>query len=78
MKSHYSDPTGSQVLERRMLCVLVDNEPGVLARIAGMFSGRGPARGRSQAHRMRIVRGLRLTMANTVMVKPSAAGSITA
>jgi len=41
MKSHYSDPTGSQVLERRTLCVLVDNEPGVLARIAGMFSGRG-------------------------------------
>jgi acetolactate synthase-1/3 small subunit len=41
MKSHYSDPTGSQILERRTFCVLVDNEPGVLARISGMFSGRG-------------------------------------
>lgn len=41
MKSHYSDPTGSQIIERRTLCVLVDNEPGVLARISGMFSGRG-------------------------------------
>ena len=41
MKSHYSDPTGSQAIVRRTLCVLVDNEPGVLARISGMFSGRG-------------------------------------
>jgi acetolactate synthase I/III small subunit len=41
MKSHYSDPTGAQTIERRTLCVLVDNEPGVLARISGMFSGRG-------------------------------------
>ncbi|MCA0399556.1 MAG: acetolactate synthase small subunit [Proteobacteria bacterium] len=41
MKSHYSDPTTSQIVERRVLCVLVDNEPGVLARIAGLFSGRG-------------------------------------
>src|SRR5947208_3998352 len=30
-----------------------------------MFSGRAPARGRLQARRMRFVRGLRLTMANT-------------
>jgi len=41
MKSHYNDPTGPQTVERRTLCVLVDNEPGVLARIAGLFSGRG-------------------------------------
>ncbi len=41
MKSHYSDPTGNQTVERRTFCVLVDNEPGVLARIAGLFSGRG-------------------------------------
>ncbi len=41
MKSHYNDPTTSQIIERRTLCVLVDNEPGVLARIAGLFSGRG-------------------------------------
>ena len=41
MKSHYNDPTTAQTIERRTLCVLVDNEPGVLARIAGLFSGRG-------------------------------------
>ena len=41
MKSHYSDPTGPITIEKRIFCVLVDNEPGVLARIAGMFSGRG-------------------------------------
>lgn len=41
MKSHYSDPVALQIVERRTFCVLVDNEPGVLARIAGMFSGRG-------------------------------------
>lgn len=41
MKSHYNDPITSQMIERRTLCVLVDNEPGVLARIAGLFSGRG-------------------------------------
>ena len=27
--------------ERHTLCVLTDNEPGVLARIAGLFTGRG-------------------------------------
>jgi acetolactate synthase-1/3 small subunit len=41
MKSHYNDPTGAQVIEKRTYAIIVDNEPGVLARIAGMFSGRG-------------------------------------
>lgn len=41
MKSHYPDPNTSQLLVRHTLAVVVDNEPGVLARISGMFSGRG-------------------------------------
>jgi acetolactate synthase I/III small subunit len=39
--THYPNPTAAQTIEKRTFCVLVDNEPGVLARIAGMFSGRG-------------------------------------
>lgn len=39
--THYPTLTTQQLIEKRTLCVLVDNEPGVLARIAGMFSGRG-------------------------------------
>lgn len=39
--THYPTLTTQQLIEKRTFCVLVDNEPGVLARIAGMFSGRG-------------------------------------
>jgi acetolactate synthase-1/3 small subunit len=39
--THYPTLTTAQAIEKRTFCVLVDNEPGVLARIAGMFSGRG-------------------------------------
>jgi acetolactate synthase I/III small subunit len=41
MKSHYSDAPKAQPVARHTLSVIVDNEPGVLARIAGLFSGRG-------------------------------------
>src|ERR1039458_3072973 len=39
--SHYPAAPVSQGVETRTLCVLSDNEPGVLARVIGLFSGRG-------------------------------------
>ena len=39
--SVYFLPTETQAPERHTLTVLVDNEPGILARIAGLFSARG-------------------------------------
>jgi acetolactate synthase I/III small subunit len=40
-KSHYVGPGVEQAVVSRTLSVLVDNEPGVLARVIGLFSGRG-------------------------------------
>jgi acetolactate synthase-1/3 small subunit len=38
--SPYSSPIGKSKLESHTLSVLVDNEPGVLARVVGLFSAR--------------------------------------
>ena len=39
--THYPAAPAAQTVESRTLSVIVDNEPGVLARVIGLFSGRG-------------------------------------
>ena len=38
-KSVYDSPNNTIEINRHILTILVDNEPGVLARVIGMFSG---------------------------------------
>ena len=40
-QSHYPSPQTAQAVVSRTLSVLVDNEPGVLARVIGLFTARG-------------------------------------
>src|SRR6201991_3440549 len=39
--THYPAAPVKEKIETRTLAVIVDNEPGVLARVIGLFSGRG-------------------------------------
>jgi len=40
-QSHYPNQSNHEEVVQRILSVIVDNEPGVLARVIGLFSGRG-------------------------------------
>ena len=41
VKSAYSFSTKKEIIENYIIVVWVDNESGVLARVIGLFSGRG-------------------------------------